>query len=492
MLTSSAVLNIAHPQSLSIDEFGAIPPIFCESCKPCPDVLNLLQTWLVYRSSNDFCTPSRAANWPVERLNMRRTITNTPGAQIKKMVSLLVADTGIFAGCFLALLLALPLLHGQAPARFLGTVTAINGTTLSVKTDAGQSYDVQVPSGAAIKRIAPGQKDLSTAETIQFSDLAVGDRTLVRLDSNATGGTSQAQQIIAVKQSDVADKQKKDQEEWQKNGVGGLVKSVDGAGGVIVLTSGAGASAKTITVHTTKATVLKRYAPASVSYDSATAAPIDTIHAGDQLRARGTKSTDGLSVDATEVVSGTFRNISGTIASLDAGASTLSVKDLATKKQYTIHITPEAQMKKLPERMASMLAARLNGGSGAAGGRRSGAGGGEAAAAPAGGGAGQGAATAGGQATGQGGAEGAGHAGGRGEGGGDPQQMLSRAPSIKIDDLKKGDAVMLVATDGATDVTAITLVAGVEPLLEAPAASSLLSNWSMGGGGGAEAGGGTQ
>jgi hypothetical protein len=46
--------------------------------------------------------------------------------------------------------------------------------------------------------------------------------------------------------------------------------------------------------------------------------------------------------------------------------------------------------------------------------------------------------------------------------------------------------VMVVATDGTTDVTAITLVAGVEPLLEAPEASqSLLNNWSMGGGSGA-------
>ena len=58
--------------------------------------------------------------------------------------------------------------------------------------------------------------------------------------------------------------------------------------------------------------------------------------------------------------------------------------------------------------------------------------------------------------------------------------MLNRAPAIQLADLKKGDAVMLVSTDGATDVTAITLLAGVEPLLESPAASqNLLSNWSM-------------
>ena len=47
----------------------------------------------------------------------------------------------------------------------------------------------------------------------------------------------------------------------------------------------------------------------------------------------------------------------------------------------------------------------------------------------------------------------------------DMQQMLSRAPSIQLADLKKGEAVMLVSTEGTTDVTAITLLAGVEPLL---------------------------
>jgi len=77
-------------------------------------------------------------------------------------------------------------------------------------------------------------------------------------------------------------------------------------------------------------------------------------------------------------------------------------------------------------------------------------------------------------------------AGGGQGGGGDPNRMLTMLPPIQLADLKKGDAVMLVSTDGVTDVTAITLLAGVEPLLEAPAASqSLLNNWSMGSGAGA-------
>jgi hypothetical protein len=374
---------------------------------------------------------------------------------------------------FAALLFAAALpAHGQAPARFIGAITGINGTSLTVKTDAGQSYQVEVPEAAVIKRIAPGEKDLSKAEAMQFADLAVADRVLVKLDPDAPAGITQAVQIIAVKQADVAEKQQKEREDWQRRGVGGLVKSMDAASGVIVLASGSGATAKTVTVNTTPATMLKRYAPASVRFDAAVPAPIDAIHPGDQLRARGAKSADGLSIQADEVVSGTFRNLSGTISSVDASASTLWLKDLATKKQITIHITPDVQMRRLPDRMAIALAARLKGGSG--GNAQAGA-----AQRPAGGG----------QWSGQGGAQGGGQGGGQAGSGAsmaDPQQMLNRAPTIQIADLKKGDAIMVVSTDGTTDVTAITLVAGVEPLLEAPAASqNLLNNWSMGSGSGA-------
>ena len=184
---------------------------------------------------------------------------------------------------------------------------------------------------------------------------------LVKLNTEATGPVPEAAQIITIKRADVAQKQQQEREDWQLHGVGGLVKSVDPASGVIVLTTGAGPTAKTVTVHVSKSTVLKRYAPASVRFDLAQPAPIDSIHAGDQLRARGTKNADGTELDATEVVSGSFRNISGTVTSLDAANSTMVVKDLATKKQVTVHITPDSQMHSLPETMARMLAARLKG-----------------------------------------------------------------------------------------------------------------------------------
>jgi hypothetical protein len=158
-------------------------------------------------------------------------------------------------------------------------------------------------------------------------------------------------------------------------------------------------------------------------------------------------------------------------------------------------------MRRIPDRMAQMLAARLNGntsgGAGsyaAGGGQRSNAGGAQAGGAPAGGppngGAPGGAAPSGGSRQGQGGGGGFGPGGT--PGGGDPQRFLSMAPAIKLTDLQKGEAIMVVTTEGSSDVNAITLLAGVEALLQAPAATDLLSNWSMGGGGAEAAAGGTQ
>ena len=55
------------------------------------------------------------------------------------------------------------------------------------------------------------------------------------------------------------------------------------------------------------------------------------------------------------------------------------------------------------------------------------------------------------------------------------QQMLEHMPAIKLEDLKAGDAIIVSSTEGTDpgQVTAITLVAGVEPILTAaPAAAS--------------------
>jgi hypothetical protein len=362
-----------------------------------------------------------------------------------------------FAALTAWLLAAAPLMQAQAAAtRYLGSITAISGDTLTVKTDQGDAHQVQVPSTAQLKRIEPGQTSLSNAETIEFSSLAIGDRVLVNIDPNATGATPQALRVVAIKQADVTKKQQAETAAWNQ-GVHGLVKSVDTAAGVIVVNTRVGPVTKAVTVNTTQTSSLKRYAPGSVSFSQAQPAPISAIHPGDQIFVLGTKSADGESIAAQSVVSGSFRSIPGTIISVDAAGSNLTVKDLVTKKPVTVHVTSDAQLRRLDDRQATMIAARLKGNQGGAG-NRSG---------QAGAGAGAGAGGAGG-----------GQQGFR-PGGGDLESILERAETIQLAGLQKNEAVMIVATEDSTGVNVIKLLAGVEPLLEAPEAQDLLASWSL-------------
>ena len=373
------------------------------------------------------------------------------------------------------------------PARPVGTIKSISGNIIVLSTDAGSDVTVQVQEVTKLVRIAPGQTDLKDAVPIQLADVQLGDRILVRGKLADDGKSVVATSIIAMKKADIAEKQSREREEWQKHGLGGLVNSIDAANSTLSVALPSQGEKKSVTVHISNDTVLRRYALDSVKFDDARPAPFDHVKPGDQLRARGTRSADGSELAAVEVVSGTFRNISGTISAIDTSASTITVQDLIAKKSITVRITPESQLRKLPPPMAQRIAARLRGASTEASSSTASAnGGGSAASAeqspkvntpPPGGPA-------------SGGSGGMGRSGGGGIA--DLQQMISRMPASALADLQKGDAVMMVATEGRANgqSTVITLLGGVEPILEASpkgSASTILSPWSLSSGGGGEA-----
>jgi Domain of unknown function (DUF5666) len=377
-----------------------------------------------------------------------------------------------------------PSTQTPAAARPVGTVKSISGNTITLTTDAGSDVTVLVQDTTKLVRIAPGQRDLKDATPIQLQDVQPGDRILVRGNLAGDGKSVLAASIIAMKKSDLAEKQTRDREEWQKHGAGGLVRSVDVAGSTITISLPAIGEKKNVAVHFSNETILRRYAPDSVKFDDAKPAPLDQIKPGDQLRARGTRNADGDELTAEEIVSGTFRNIAGTISAFDASAGTVTVLDLVTKNNITVKISPESQLRKLSAPMAQRIAMRLKGipadavPPAAAGGAATA----NAAQAPRPGGA-------------PAGGPGAGGFGGMGRPGGPPadlQQAINRIPAVTLSDLQKGDAVMLVATQGGPGgmPTAITLLSGVEPILQASPssnASTILSPWSLGSAAGGEA-----
>ena len=373
----------------------------------------------------------------------------------------------------------------QAPAQtakqVLGAIQAIQGNMITLKPDTGPAVNVVVQGAVRILRVAPGQTDLKNAAAIQFADLQVGDRILVRGIPSADGQSLTASSVIAMKRSDVEAKQQQEREDWQKRGTGGLVSAVDPASGTITISVPAPGGTRTVAVHTTKDTIIRRYAPDSVQFDDAKPSSLNEVKPGDQLRARGARSADGSEFAAEEIVSGAFRNISGTVSNLDAAANTLTVADLATKKPVVVKISAQSQVLKLPPQIAQGLAFQMKGG---ARGAASGAPGGTAASAPPSGtAAGERSAPASGTAPGEG-------SNARpGRGAADLQQVLNRLPKASLADLQKGDAVMIVSTEGTASggVTAITLLAGVEPILQASpggAQAMTLSPWNIGGAGG--------
>jgi hypothetical protein len=379
------------------------------------------------------------------------------------------ARGAVRAGAFLCLALAFAIstiaqvASSPAPAKtppILGTVKAIAGESLTVATDAGAETKVTVTPATKLLRVPPGSKDLSQAEAIPFSEFQQGDRVLVRLRCAGDPPVCEAGSVIAMKKSDIAEKQTHEREEWQRHGIGGLVKSVDAAQGAITVSTMTAAGKKDVAIELSKNTIIRRYAPGSVKFDDAKVSSLGELSPGDQLRARGVRSADGTSFAADEIVTGAFRNIAGAISSVDAVAGTITVSDLVTKKPAVVKVSSDSQLRKLPPQMAQMIAMRLK--VAATG-----------APAPA-------AANSSAPAPGQGGGP-----GGQGRnGGGDLQQLLGRLPAAPLSEFQKGDVVMIVATGGLTDaqVTAITILGGVELLLQATTqeqASSILTPWSL-------------
>lgn len=348
-----------------------------------------------------------------------------------------------------------PLVWAQAPAAAnpapqRGTVKSIDGNVLTVATDGGPTVKITVPDAAKVEQLAPGSTDLKTATPGKVSDISVGDRVLAAVRAGNSPDAFDARTVVLMKSSAIAQKNAADQAEWKRNGVGGIVGSVE-PNGTITVESGP----RKIAVTTSPETQYRRFASDSVEYKDSKPGTLAEIRPGDQIQVRGTKSADGLNIQATEVVSGSFKNLSGLIASLDPASGKITLKDLATKKTFTVEVTPNSNMRKMSPQMAAMVA-RSNGGGGGRGG---------------GGGA-------------QGGGGGGAQGGGAARAGADLSTMISRLPTANIADLKPGDAVMIVAsepTPGSTSVTALTLLSGVEPILTAnPNGGVDLSGWSMG------------
>ena len=320
-----------------------------------------------------------------------------------------------------------------------------------------------------------------------MSAVGVGDRVIAR--GVVADGTLNATLVVVMSRTDIAKKQQQEQMLWATKGVSGMVTAVDKAANTVTINYRGAEGVKPMKITIAEKANVKRYSEGSVKFADATVSSIAEIDVNDQVRALGAKSDDGLAYKADHLVSGAFRNIAATVRSIDLANGVMEVIDLDTKKTLQVKVGKEASLKKLPVMAATMMAMSMNGGA-------AGTGGGVAGGPPAGmsmrpqQGAGGPAA---GRAPGPGGP---GMGGMRRPAGGDMMSMaIERSPAIQLSDLKKDDPLILSVgkTKELNKVVAITILAGVEPILATPAngsRASQLGTWNLDGGAGMMGGGG--
>jgi len=320
------------------------------------------------------------------------------------------------------------------PKAVVGSITAFKAedALVMVKPDNTDAVSVKLTPDTVFQRIAPGERDLKKAAAMNMTDMALGDRVLVSFKT----GSTEALRILVMSSTDIQKRNEADSLDWTRRGVSGVVAAK--AGNVLTLKKRSLTGEIVMTVTVDDKTAVRRYDSDSVKFADAKVSKLDDVSVGDQLRARGVKSEDGLKVAAEEMVFGTFVTKAGAITAIDPETKEVTISELGTNKPLVVKFTADSQIKKMPGMMGMMGAGR----GGAPGGPPS----------PAG------SAQAGPPA---GSPNAAGHMP-------DVAQMLEHAPAAKLDDLKVGEKIVVSSTKGARpgEITAIMLLGNADMLIQ--------------------------
>src|SRR5712692_7429356 len=373
--------------------------------------------------------------------------------------------------------------HGQTPSAspaqtapaivsLIGEVKAIDATAKQIvlRADSGVISTVNLSDKTQYKRLPPGETTLAKAIDITLTDVGAGDRVLAQWRAGADVKTAPTPRVVVMNKADLAKKQEQDRAQWRRRGVSGIVASVNASTQEITVSSRSLMGApQAVIIPVTDKVLVRRYPPDTIpKYSEAKPSKFEEVKVGDQLRALGDKSADGTHLTAEEVVFGTFKIVGGTVTAIDAAANQIKINDLQTKKPLTINLKADSVLRRFPENGAMMFGGGMGQGGPGAGGQ-GGAGQKPAGVGPGSSG-GQGGAGQKPAGVGPGGAQGGGPR--PGGGGGNMADLLERLPTISIGDLKVGDTIIMSSLPGSDSAqfTAISLVAGIEPLLQMMAA----------------------
>jgi hypothetical protein len=352
---------------------------------------------------------------------------------------------------------------GITPNGAMGEVKAIDAAAkqMIVKTDAGSLVAVTLNDKTVYLRLAPGEKTLTNATKIIFSDVGEGDRVWARGKVSDDHKSVPAAALIVMNKTDIAKKQEGERAEWKRRGILGVVTELKPETKEITISSRSGMATQSVVIPVSDKVEMRRYAPDSIKFSDAKASNFGELRVGDQLRALGERNADGNGFTAEKVVTGSFQTVAGTVTAVNPATNELKIDDLQKKQPLTIVIKQDAVLKRFPsasERGGMAMRGPGSGSNGAAAGQTPAAGQEQRANRP-----------QSGPPRGSGGG-GMGRTGGGG--GFNIQDMLERLPAISLADIKVGDTIIVASTRGADPerLTAISLVSGADTLLSMIAA----------------------
>lgn len=373
-----------------------------------------------------------------------------------------------------------------------GEVSAINKVDKKINLQTGDgAIEVVVTESTGFKKVQPGSTNIATATDVTIEEIGEKDKILVTGKVSEDKKTITAKNVYLMTQTDINKRNQAERELWRTRGINGKVVSVDFKTQAITISTPArgmmpGAN---VVISPKENAQYLRYAPDSVKYSDAVGSSLAEIKVGDEIRALGDRSTDGLTFKAEKYLSGSFRVVTGKVTAVDVAKNEVTIENTQDKKPVIITLKSNTMIKRFPAEVGQMMAMAMSGGGMMMAGGQGGQGGSVTMRPPQGGGqpngqtppqvggnppAGNGQTPTNGQ-TGQG----AGRQMGRGAGGGSLDDMIANLPNLTISDIKVGETIGISTTPGTipTRFTAIKFIAGIEPFLNMPQRP-------MGGGGG--------
>src|SRR5271165_1210918 len=135
-----------------------------------------------------------------------------------------------FLGIFVCLAASVSALAQTPPKLIAGVVSSIDTSAKQIKVngDDGVAYNLALQENTIYLRMPLGETDQKKAVRIAFSDVTVGDRLIAR-GPVADDKTVPVRTVMIMSKSDVAQKQQRDQADWQKRGITGIANSVNAA-----------------------------------------------------------------------------------------------------------------------------------------------------------------------------------------------------------------------------------------------------------------------